>query len=87
VPYISPKKLRRWITIAEEDFSSVLGLDGTTKRVKSWVETSIFDGRAQLIHPITDAEYVRFVGCNCSFYPGVGPILVLKTAIISARGI
>jgi hypothetical protein len=26
-------------------------------------------------HPITRVGYARFVGCNWSFYPGVGPIL------------
>jgi hypothetical protein len=35
----------------------------------------------------TTVKYVRFVGCNWSFYPGVGPIHFLDRAIISARKI
>jgi hypothetical protein len=35
--------------------------------------------------PITTVEYVRFVGCKWSFYPGVGPILFPRFCNISAR--
>jgi hypothetical protein len=39
------------------------------------------------LHPITTVEYVKFVGCKWSFYPGVGPYFFLDRARISAREI
>jgi hypothetical protein len=36
-------------------------------------------------HHITTVEYVNYVGCKWSFYPGVGPILFLISNNIFAR--
>jgi hypothetical protein len=37
------------------------------------------------LHRITGIGYVRFVGYNWRFCPGVGPILFPKSFILSAR--